>query len=205
VVKQDVANSICASGDTVVAGAGGKVLRSNDGGTTWSTLLDKAGNPVTSWFTATVQCPDPRSIWVLFHGGVAAGSEGYAAYASADAGATWQPVVVSPILTGSVPELNGVTPLDSYAGPFDAVSGADAVFTGQCPACDPQRVTVLATQDGGSSWNRHEVNGFYPTGLSFADPDHGWMTTLIGGTQGRRSAILATANGGRTWQPVYPS
>jgi len=205
VVKQDAANSICVSGDALIAGAGGKVLRSSDGGETWSTLVDKGGNPITTWFTATVQCPDPSSIWVLFLGGAAAGSQGYAAYTTSNTGADWKPVVVSPILTGSVPELKGVTSLDSYPGPFDAVTGSDAVFTGQCPACNPQRVTVLATQDGGSSWARREVNGFYPTGLSFADPDHGWMTTLIGGTGGRRSAILATADGGGTWHPVYPS
>jgi photosystem II stability/assembly factor-like uncharacterized protein len=31
------------------------------------------------------------------------------------------------------------------------------------------------------------------------------MTTLVGGVEGRRSAILATTDGGRSWRPVYPS
>ena len=31
------------------------------------------------------------------------------------------------------------------------------------------------------------------------------MTALVGGLEGRRSAILATTDGGRTWHPVYPS
>jgi photosystem II stability/assembly factor-like uncharacterized protein len=65
-------------------------------------------------------------------------------------------------------------------------------------------VTVLRTRDGGARFERRVVNGFVPTGLAFADRDHGWMTTLVGGLEGRHSAILATTDGGRSWHPVYP-
>ena len=163
VVKQDIADSVCLAGGDLVAGAGSTVLRSTDGGATWSTLLD-AGGTTATWFTATVQCPDLQSIWVLFQGGSAAGSQGYAAYTSADAGVGWQPVVVAPMLVGSDPRFADVTPLDSYPGPFAAVSASKAVFLGECPACDPQRVTVLRTHDGGTRWERSVVNGFAPTG-----------------------------------------
>jgi photosystem II stability/assembly factor-like uncharacterized protein len=71
---------------------------------------------------------------------------------------------------------------------------SEAIFLGQCPACNPQHVTVLRTRDGGASWDRRVVNGFFPTGLAFADPDHGWMTTLVEASR-RRSAILATTDG----------
>jgi photosystem II stability/assembly factor-like uncharacterized protein len=204
VVKTAVADSVCVSGGTLVAGAGPKVLQSSDDGRTWTTLLDAVDNQVGPWFTATVQCPDLRSIWVLFQGGAAAGSEGYAAYTSGDGGVGWQPVLVSPILAGSDPAFKGVTPLDAYSGPFAATSASRAVFLGQCPAC-AQHVTVLRTEDGGAGWQRHLIAGFVPTGLAFADAEHGWMTTIIGGLEGRRSAILATSDGGRTWHPVYPS
>jgi photosystem II stability/assembly factor-like uncharacterized protein len=205
VADPHVADSVCVSGGELIAGAGSKVLDSRDGGATWSTLLDAESGPITQWFTATVQCPDLQSIWVLFQGGVAAGSEGYAAYASADAGVGWQPVVVAPMLVGSVPAFANVTSLDAYSGPFAAVSASEAIFLGSCPPCDPQHVTVLRTRNAGARWDRRVVNGFYPTGLAFADPDHGWMTTLVGGVEGRRSAILATTDGGRSWHPVYPS
>jgi photosystem II stability/assembly factor-like uncharacterized protein len=205
VVKTAVADSVCVSGGTLVAGAGSKVLSSGDGGRSWRTLLDANGNPISQWFTATVQCPDLRSIWVLFVGGAAAGSQAYAVYNTGDGGVGWQPVVVAPMLAGSDPTFKGVTPLDSYPGPFAATSASRAVFLGQCPACDPQHVTVLRTQDGGGGWDRHLIAGFVPTGLAFADAAHGWMTTLIGGLEGRRSAILATSDGGRSWHPVYPS
>jgi Photosynthesis system II assembly factor YCF48 len=205
VVKPGVADSICASGGELVVGAGSKVRDSTDGGATWTTLLDAGSSPVAQWYTATVQCPDLQSIWVLFEGGAAAGSKGYAAYTSADAGVGWQPVVVSPMLVGSDPAFAHVTPLDAYPGPFAAVSASEAIFLGQCPACDPQHVTVVRTKDGGERWGRRVVNGFFPTGLAFADRDHGWMTTLVGGVEGRRSAILATTDGGHSWHSVYPS
>ena len=204
VVKTAIADSVCVSGGTLVAGAGSKVLSSGDGGHSWRTLLDARGHQIRQWFTATVQCPDLRSIWVLFQGGAAAGSQAYAAYNTGDGGVGWQPVVVSPILVGSDPAFRGVTPLDAYPGPFAATSASRAVFLGQCPAC-AQHVTVLRTQDAGAGWDRHLIAGFVPTGLAFADAAHGWMTTLIGGLEGRRSAILATSDGGRSWHPVYPS
>ena len=204
VVKQDIADSVCLAGGDLVAGAGSTVLRSTDGGATWSTLLDVGGTTAT-WFTASVDCPDLQSIWVLFQGGSAAGSQGYAAYTSADGGVGWQPVVVAPMLVGSNPRYADVTPLDSYSGPFAAVSASKAVFLGECPACDPQRVTVLRTHDGGTRWERSVVSGFAPTGIAFADAAHGWMTAVIGGTEGLRPAILATTDGGRTWHPVFPS
>ncbi len=197
------ADSVCGSGPALIAGAGSRVLRSADGGATWTPLFD-ASNSHSNWMGATVQCAG-SSIWALFLGDSAAGSQGYAAYASADAGATWRPVVVAPILAGSDPAFHGIAQLDAYAGPFAAVTPSEAVFLGQCPACDPQHVTVLRTQDGGTSWQRHVINGFVPTGLAFADADHGWMTTQLGGYPGRHAAILATSDGGRWWHPVFPA
>jgi photosystem II stability/assembly factor-like uncharacterized protein len=197
------ANSVCASGATLIAGSGSRVLKSTDDGATWTTLFD-ASSSRNQWMGATAQCAG-SSIWALFLGDSAAGSQGYAAYASADAGATWPPVVVAPILAGSDPAFHGVTQLDAYAGPFAAVTPSEAVFLGQCPACDPQHVTVLRTQDGGTSWERHVINGFVPTGLAFADAEHGWMTTQLAGYPGRHAAILATTDGGRSWHPVYPT
>jgi len=203
VVGDDVANSLCVSGSTIVAGAGSRVLRSTDGGLTWTPIFD-ASNARTPWFGATVQCAG-SSIWALFLGDSAAGSQGYAAYTSSDAGASWRPVVVAPILAGSDPAFHGVARLDNYPGPFAAVTPSEAVFLGQCPACDPQHVMVLRTADGGVQWERHVINGFAPTGLAFADAGHGWMTTQLGGYPGRHAAILATTDGGRTWHPVFPA
>jgi photosystem II stability/assembly factor-like uncharacterized protein len=204
VVQRNVANSICVSGATLIAGAGSRVLRSSDGGSTWTPLLDPA-TASNSWFGAVVQCAGSSSIWALFEGGGAAGSEGYAAYTSSNSGASWRPAVVAPIVAGSDPAFRGVVRLDAYPGPFAAVSAANAVFLGQCPACDPQHAMVLRTEDGGRHWGRHVINGFVPTALAFPDAEHGWMATQLGGYPGRHAAILATTDGGRTWHPVFPA
>jgi photosystem II stability/assembly factor-like uncharacterized protein len=201
VERRSAANSICVSAQALVLGGGSRVLRSTDGGTSWTPLFDAATarNP---WMGALVGCAG-SSIWALFQGNAAAGSQGYAAYTSSDAGKSWRPVVVAPIVAGSDPAFQGVVRLDAYAGPFAAVSPSEAVFLGQCPACTPQHVMVLRTGDGGAHWDRHVINGFVPTGLAFADARHGWMTTQLG-YPGRRAAILATSDGGRTWRRVYP-
>ncbi len=199
----DAANSICASDRMLVAGAGSRVLRSTDGGATWTPLFE-APNARTTWMAAFVQCAG-SSIWALFQGDAAAGSQGYAVSTSSDGGSSWRPVVIAPLLAGSDPAFDGLAELDAYAGPFAAVTPSEAVFLGQCPACDPQHVTVLRTEDGGRSWQRHVINGFVPTGLAFADARHGWMTTQLGGYPGRHAAILATTDGGRSWHPVYPA
>jgi photosystem II stability/assembly factor-like uncharacterized protein len=202
VTRQYAGSSICSSGSALVLGAGSKVARSVDGGVSWTALFDAPRPHNNPWMGAIVQCAG-SSIWALFEGGAAAGSQGYVVYTSSDAGASWRPVVVAPILAGSVPAYRGVVRLDAYAGPFAAVSPAEAVFLGQCPACTPQHVMVLRTGDGGAHWDRHVINGFVPTGLAFADARHGWMTTQLG-YPGRRAAILATSDGGRTWRRIYP-
>jgi photosystem II stability/assembly factor-like uncharacterized protein len=203
VVKARAADSVCVSGGLLIAGSGSRVLSSADNGSSWTTLLD-AASPQPGWLTATVRCSGPGSIWVLFEGDSGAGSQAYLAYFSGDAGRAWQPVLSSPVTLVFGSNAHRVATLDSLPGPFDAVSTATAVFLGQCPACAPQRVTVLGTADGGGSWQRHLITGFAPTGLDMVDAGHGWMTALIGGQEGRRSAILATADGGRSWHPVFP-
>lgn len=200
-VRRSAANSLCTSGNALVAGSESRVLRSTDGGTSWTPLFD-AATPHNPWMGAIVQCTG-SSIWALFQGNAAAGSQGYAAYSSSDAGKSWRPVVVAPILAGSDPAFHSVVRLDAYAGPFAAVTPSEAVFLGQCPACDPQHVMVLRTGDGGAHWQRHVINGFVPTGLAFADARHGWMTTQLG-YPGRHAAVLATSDSGRTWRRIYP-
>ena len=199
-VQPDIADSVCVAGSVMFAGTGSKVLGSTDGGSTWSVLLD-AGNATTSWFAADVQCPDASTVWVLFTGGGAAGSQAYAAYHSADGGATWSAEIAGTLNQGQ-PEFKGAQVLDAYPGPFASASGDQAVFLGQCPACDPQHVKVLRTQDAGASWQTQVIDGFMPTALSFADADHGWMTTEFG-SPGRGAAILATSDGGTSWRVVF--
>jgi photosystem II stability/assembly factor-like uncharacterized protein len=196
VVRTDLGRSICVAGTTLYAGAGPTVLRSTDGGSTWTTVLD-ASSSETPWFGADVRCPDPSTVWVLFTGDHAAGSQAYAGYRSSDGGDSWSPEVVG-TLNQADPHLVGAETVDAIPGPFALVSSDVAVFLGQCPACDPQHVTVVLTRDAGATWERRVILGSVPTAVSFADADHGWIAAEVA-PPGRGTAILTTSDGGRTW------
>jgi photosystem II stability/assembly factor-like uncharacterized protein len=68
---------------------------------------------------------------------------------------------------------------------------------------------VVKTTDGGSTWALTRIaEKEVPTAVCFVDPDHGWLggATPPPGEEeglGGPSAILATADGGRTWQAQY--
>jgi len=63
------------------------------------------------------------------------------------------------------------------------------------------------TMDGGRTWQ--DVTGPcpdptpYPTGISFADADHGWVACVgDAATIQQGKAVMATEDGGQTWNPV---
>jgi photosystem II stability/assembly factor-like uncharacterized protein len=189
VVRTDVGRSLCVAGSAMYVGAGSRVLRSTDGGSTWDTVLDASEG---GWFGAEVQCPDPLAVWVLFTGDHAAGSQAYAGYRSIDGGDAWSPMVVG-TLNQNDPALAGAQVGDDIAGPFVAISADEAVFLGQCPACDPQRMSVLVTNDG-----EVDVDGYVPIAISFADADRGWISAQVAPPDSG-TAILTTTDGGKTW------
>jgi photosystem II stability/assembly factor-like uncharacterized protein len=74
------------------------------------------------------------------------------------------------------------------------------------PPLDHQSLVVNRTADGGFTWQKADVPGDYPgstVALSFVDPDHGFIVTspymapLLAS-----STILATSDGGATWNVV---
>ncbi len=172
-----------------------ELLKTTDGGSTWQTLFQAPGQ----WNQAEMACPNSETAWVLFLGGGAAGTLDYAAFRTADGGSTWTAELTSP-LESNDPAFDGVPTIDTYPGPFAAVSASDAVFTGWCSACDAW-TTVMRTTDG-TTWTRSKIDGFLPQQVSFADADHGWLVARAG-FQGD-DVVLATTDGGATWSQVYP-
>jgi photosystem II stability/assembly factor-like uncharacterized protein len=183
-------DAICLASPTrAFAAAKGTVFSTTDGGGTWTRVL-QAASVGQRWWPA-LQCTG-SGVWALFIGGVAAGSQGYAAYAAPD-GADWR-LVLGQFLSRRVPRLS------SYAGPFSAVSPPEAFFVGFCPACGRGRSIVARTHDGGLHWRRSraELDGFWPEAVSFVDHGTGFLVTLD-----QRSAhfvVWKTRDAGRSWR-----
>ena len=55
---------------------------------------------------------------------------------------------------------------------------------------------ILATRDGGRTWDRQYEGAVDVTALSFPDPDHGWALSA--------ESLLATGDGGQHWEGVEP-
>ena len=98
----------------------------------------------------------------------------------------------------------------SYAGPFSALSPSAAVFIDFCPACGPGTAPWdLATGAGATlavKGNVGKVN--IPQAASFASAQAGWVAGSAreftsGGKTRSQQRIVATTDGGRTWQVQY--
>jgi photosystem II stability/assembly factor-like uncharacterized protein len=185
-------DAICLVGPTrAFAAARGTVFSTTDGGGTWRRGL-RAPSPWQRWLPA-LQC-NGGGAWALFRDGVAAGSQGYAAYAAPD-GVHWR-VVLGQFLSRRVPILA------PYPGPFSAVSPSRAFFVGFCPACDRGTSIVARTRDGGLHWQRSRprLDGFWPAAASFVDRSNGFLATVD--QRSARVVVWKTRDAGRSWSRV---
>ncbi|TML25213.1 MAG: hypothetical protein E6G32_01330 [Actinobacteria bacterium] len=180
---------------------GGSVWTTRDGGTTWARrrlLKDRQGYPLPD-----LGCRG-GDVWVLFHGGVAAGSEGYVVFRSHDAGRTWRAVLANldPNFATRVPRIG-----PGYSGPFSALGDGRAIFVGICGPCGRQPTDTFArTVDGGRMWTRATpFNGVWVDAISFIDSRVGFALTTSPRGRPRTGLIWETRDGGRRWRRLHAS
>ena len=168
------------------------ILRTADGGATWSDVTPNitrpAGDGGTYW--AGQLFIDRDHAWVL----VARGQE-LTLLRTADAGRTWQA---------------GVLPVEGMGALFTSLDAARGwALVGQGVAAGSEAVAVLATEDGGATWAVLSLSdpqnpqpgqvpfGGNKRGLGFADAAHGWLSVYepVDG----KVVLYATHDGGRTW------
>jgi hypothetical protein len=115
---------------------------------------------------AQVKCSG-RTVWVLFHGGVASSQEAYLGVRSGDGGRTWK-LLLSERYFG----VRAPFTIDSYSGPWTIVGDNAAYFVGWCPACGHHgTVSLTVTLDGGRHFRRYRIaklSGFRGTGIRVA-------------------------------------
>ena len=119
-------------------------------------LVDSRGRTVHRYpgrhvFAAQVKCSG-RTLWVLFHGGVASSQEAYLGVRSGDSGRTW-----TRLLAEAYFGINAPFTIDSYSGPWTIVGEKRAYFVGWCPACGQGIVSLTATRDGGKHFRRYSI------------------------------------------------
>jgi len=155
------------------------ILHTADGGRTWQTQKS-AIPPEKPLFS--VKAIDARTAWVVGDWGAMAVTH--------DGGATWEDRSL-----GTVPIKVEQSPDRTTTTLSDDIILYDISFP------DPQHGyiagefgTVLATTDGGNTWQKQDV-GTDKTlfGVSFPTPEKGWAVGIDG-------LILRTRDGGKTWQ-----
>jgi photosystem II stability/assembly factor-like uncharacterized protein len=172
---------------------GGTVWSTRDGGHSWfrSQLLRsrQGGFPIPD-----LQCRS-GSVWVLFHEGAAAGSEGYAVFRSLSGGTSWKPVLAQFVR-------RGLPRISAYSGPFAATDRFAAVFVGSCSPCGRGTVSVVRTTNSGRTFKRQTFPAALPGPVAFSDRMHGYLVTS---SHTRRGIVWRTRDGAASWQRVFSS
>lgn len=162
------------------AGDHGTLLRTLDGGTTW-TAIDSG----TRENLYAVHFIDSSHGWVSGGNGVLLRTD--------DGGEHWSNQILN-----NYPHLKDVQFLDAQNG--WAVGYGSATYF-PCPPniCFSQGEYVYKTIDGGNSWQDKHDGTFgqdNPEKVAFVDANHGWV--LAGGE------IYRTADGGENWEKLVP-
>lgn len=194
---------------------GADVYRTTDGGRTWSRSFT-APVPVSGpSFGAAITAEGRYRALLLLLGSGGMTQESYSVYHTGDA-LHWTPVIAVPTAGGGPAPGNprGVSTgpmipggMGSSPGPLASVAGL-AVLVGVCQACTGPTADVVRSTDAGRTWGRPirltDSEG-WPTlaDLSLPSPRVGYLA--VPGIPGRRTAVFATHNGGRTWRIVWRS
>ena len=160
-----------------VAGGWGRILHTDDGGTTWSVQSDRFSIPAR---LNDVTFVDDQRGWAVGTG---------AAFHTTDGGVTWSSIEAS-MAADLPPNPKGGSSLGAlYTVVFVGAERGWVVTFG----------AIHHTADGGATWafdelSQCDVDSFLQLqgGMAFADSQHGLVVSSYG-------AIVETADGGATW------
>ena len=161
-----------ASGDVL----GPAAYRTDDGGATWTDIT-----PAGSGMASDLSFADAQHGWLGQWGGNPFFPTG-SLLVTSDGGTSWQTLTIS----------SGVVP--TQVALVDALHGYVGDIKGR----------VWSTTDGGAHWRRSDLGraGMYSSvgALRFTDAQHGWTVIQEMKGDSSLSRLLATADGGATWQ-----
>lgn len=151
------------------------ISRTVDGGSQWRTVSSFAGLPTFQVFFA-----NPRDGWLY----------GSRLYATHDAGRTWRRI-----------SLGASTTVLGVVGPDPHIMRLDSTCTRSSGNC---RLTLYRSTAGSDMWHlmpQPPIAFGINTALVRAGPDDAWIAgNATARSKNPHMALIATTNGGRTWQ-----
>jgi photosystem II stability/assembly factor-like uncharacterized protein len=206
------AESVCftAQDDGWVA-VGNRVARSTNGGDSWTpvfTVSSGGPSPGESFHIERLQCTKGGAVWAQFTGEDAAMSHAPYVVFRGSADGQWTPVLKE-TMTG--PSDVAAPSGGSYPGPMSTLGPDAAAFVFFTPPGEPPVSLAVATDNGRRVGPARPVPGLTsPEAASFLSADTGWVLGTKAtdtGASGSRppsiDAILATTDGGQTWEEQF--
>ncbi|HTC81709.1 MAG TPA: hypothetical protein VK848_09265, partial [Acidimicrobiia bacterium] len=183
--------------------AGNRIARSTNGGDTWTAAFAAPGDTeVNGWHPRALQCARGGVVWALFTGDNAAASHSPYVIYRGTADGQWTAVMKEGMTAPK--EIQARREGGSYPGPISALNTDSAAFVLFTPPLSPNPVSVVIGTNGGATFgpDRPIPPLSSPTAASFLSATAGWVL----GTKTPPpavDAILATADGGQTWQEQF--
>lgn len=190
---------------------GNRVAHSTSGGDSWTPVFTIPNRPPPGgggsgddWYPTALQCTKGGAVWALFTGsGAAMSHQPYAVYRGTADG-RWTLVAKENMTTAQLPD---APELGGYPAPISSLSADSAVLLTWTAPVDPPVGLRLATADGRTLGPERKIPGLStPLAAAFLSADAGWVLgTKTAAAAGGPSVdvILATADGGQTWQEQF--
>ena len=186
---------------------GNRIAHSTTGGDSWTPVFAVPGDAeVNGWHPQALQCAQGGVVWALFTGSNAAMSHSPYVIYRGTADGQWTAVMKEGMTAPK--DIQARRDGGTYPGPISALGPDSAAFALFTPPQSPNPVSVVVGSTGGTTFGpaRPIPPLSSPVAASFLNPQAGWVLgTKIPPPSGGPSvdAILATADGGQTWQEQY--
>jgi len=205
------AQTVCFSGtQDGWLGANGRLYRTADGGKSWSAVTSAPSTNEGGYVAAmSVQCAGPDAAWAVRSGpGAGMSQQPHVAYHADGSG-------VTAIYAEQYYHLAGDPTTNSpgaYSGPFSALSPSSAVFIDSCAPCNAGTAPwAVASNSGAALAEQGNVGSInFADAAAFLSPQTGWVTGTYmdipaKGKTRFQQRIVATSDGGKTWQTQWAS
>lgn len=186
---------------TVLPGGGSTVMKTTNGGISWSKVLSVPGVSSNGGELYT----SGNQVWALLYGESGMSQVSYSLYASRNGGSSWNRVIAQDTAgggpapgKGSALAANGPASPGGHPGNMEIPSETAAYLAGGSPAGGV--VGVGRSYNGGASWSNApaSIKG-YDAQISFPSAKTGWLAV----TSPTETAVYKTADGGVSWNQKF--